>query len=271
MFSRLTYYLSSIPTLLGGIRNWWALIRLALHRRDSAPVVIDLHDGSRFKVRSLMDVWIIKETCLDRDYEDDSIRIGEDSVVMDIGAGLGDFCVEIARGHPRRRIFAYEPFAESFQLLKDNLTLNGISNVQAFPCAIGACSGKMTLQISTQAAVQHSTASAEKENRAASNVEVEGLSLDDVFRSLGISRCDLLKVDCEGGEYDIFFHASPDALRRIETITMEYHDGANGYTHGELINFFQSLGLSVKTRPNPVHKNIGLLTASRPPRLRAQT
>ena len=48
---------------------------------------------------------------------------------------------------------------ESFRLLQENLRLNGIRNVQAFPLAVGARSGPMQLQTTTGVAVQHSTAS----------------------------------------------------------------------------------------------------------------
>jgi len=57
----LFYYLSSIPTLMRGVKNWSALLTLASHR----PTIVQLRDPAlRFHARSLMDVWIIKETCL---------------------------------------------------------------------------------------------------------------------------------------------------------------------------------------------------------------
>jgi hypothetical protein len=43
--------------------------------RDSTPMIVELHNGCRFKVRSPMDIWIIKEICLDRQYELASVDI----------------------------------------------------------------------------------------------------------------------------------------------------------------------------------------------------
>jgi FkbM family methyltransferase len=209
-----------------------------------------------------MDLWILKETCLDRDYERDLPPIGENWTVVDIGAGLGDFSVLAAWQHPGRVVAAFEPYAESFRMLQENLRLNGIENVKAFPYAVGARSGAMLLQTSTGVAVQHSTASGGDPGRAAP-LPVEGVTLEEALRKAGISHCDLLKVDCEGGEYDIFFHAPADTLRRIQRISMEYHDGCTPHSHVELADFLQQQGFSVTLRVNPVHRHLGFLTAVR--------
>ncbi|MCZ7671519.1 MAG: hypothetical protein M5U34_32480 [Chloroflexi bacterium] len=59
MISRIVYYLSSLPTLIGQINNWYALPTLLLKKEG---LIIRLKNGCQFKVRSLMDVWIVKET-----------------------------------------------------------------------------------------------------------------------------------------------------------------------------------------------------------------
>jgi FkbM family methyltransferase len=264
MHSKWMYYVSSIPTLLAGVRSWGGALRLLARRSPGAPVTMRLRDGSRFQIRNLMDLWVLKETCLDRDYEKGLPPFGEDWTVIDIGAGLGDFSVRTAWRHPGRVVAAFEPFAESFRMLQENLRLNGIGNVKAFASAVGARSGPMLLQTSTGVAVQHSTASGGEPGRAAA-LPVDGVTLEEAFRKAGISHCDLLKVDCEGGEYDIFFSASAETLRRIERISMEYHDECTSHSHGELAAFLRQQGFIVTLRANPVHHHIGFLTAVRIP------
>jgi FkbM family methyltransferase len=261
MLSKWIYYLRSIPTLLAGVRSWGSTARL-LAGRPSAPVTVRLRNGCIFRVRSFMDLWILKETCLDRDYEKDLPPGGEDWTIVDIGAGLGDFSVCAAWRHPDRKIAAFEPFLESFGLLQENLRLNGIRNVQAFPLAVGARSGPMQLQTATGVAVRHSTASSGIVDPAAS-LPVEGVTLEDAFKKAGFAHCDLLKVDCEGGEYDIFFHTPEETLRKVERIAMEYHDGCTPHSHSELADFLRGHGFSVSLRANPVHRHIGFLTAVR--------
>ncbi len=261
MLSKWAYYLGSIPTLLAGVRSRGALFRL-LAGRPAAPVTVRLRGGYAFRVRSFMDLWIIKETCLDRDYEQDLPAWGDEWSILDIGAGLGDFSVGAAWNHPHRRIAAFEPFAESFALLEENLRLNRLENVQAFPFAVGARTGPMRLQTSSGVAVQHSTASPAG---SAGSLTVDGVTLAQALLKAGFEECDLLKMDCEGGEYDIFFGADSVTLSRIERIAMEYHDECTPHSHGELADFLRGHGFTVRLRSNPVHSRIGFLTAVRNP------
>jgi hypothetical protein len=59
--------------------------------------------------------------------------------------------------------------------------------------------------------------------------------LDRVRRDL-----DLLKCDCEGGEYEIF-HSLPDSYyRRIGKIIMEYHESILRREHAEFYSEFEA-------------------------------
>ncbi|MBN2003872.1 MAG: FkbM family methyltransferase [Anaerolineae bacterium] len=256
MIRRIGYYLSSVPTILGQIRNWYVCFGLLLNRQ---PVVIRLRNGCRFKVRSLMDVWVVKETCLDRDYEANAIPIRDGWTILDIGAGLGDFAISVAYEHPRCQVYAYEPFPESYRLLEENIGLNATNNVIAAPIAVGAKSGQMTL-FATGAAVQHTTTSVSGQ---AETIAVQGLSLDDVFEENALTTCNFLKMDCEGGEFDILLNASETTLEKIGNICLEYHNGVSAISHQDLGDYLQQRGFQVKTVPNPVHSHLGLLYAYR--------
>src|SRR5512138_2123518 len=116
---RFAYYLRSVATLLGGVRNWPALLRLL--GKGRGPVALTLRDGTRYRVDSLMGAWIVKETNLDRDYERYGTPIVDGWNVVDIGAGLGDFTIFAARRTPHGRVYAYEPAPDSIELLRQNL------------------------------------------------------------------------------------------------------------------------------------------------------
>jgi len=256
--SRWRYYLSSIPTLLIGVRNWPRLAIAWARRRQPKLFVVELRSGLRFQARTPMDVWIIKESCLDRQYERASVALEGGWTVIDIGAGLGDFTIQAAKDHPRSRVFAYEPFPESFALLQHNLRLNGVENVTAFPFAIGADDGEMELRVVSAEAVQHTTVSHATQRES---VRVPSLTLDRALADLRLERCDYLKVDCEGAEYDIFFNASDATLGKIGHICLEYHDGVTPHAHDELSRFFEGKGFRVRCAPNPAHRHLGLMHA----------
>ena len=52
----------------------------------------------------------------------------------------------------------------------------------------------------------------------------DSVTMDSLLRDLNIERCDFLKMDCEGAEYEILSSAPPTALRKIARIAIECHD-----------------------------------------------
>ncbi|MGC8787462.1 MAG: FkbM family methyltransferase [Anaerolineae bacterium] len=229
----------------------------------SQPFVITLRNGYRFKVRTRMDIWIIKEICLDRQYEKASIEIGDDWTILDIGAGLGDFAVHVAKEHPSTTIYAYEPFPQSFALLQENLRLNRVENVQVFPYAVCAHTGPAPFHIASEA-VAHSTASAQQ-GAPSECIEVPAITLDQLFAELQLSKCDYVKMDCEGAEYEILFQTSPETLRSIHHLCLEYHDRISAFSHQDLVRFLTGHDFQVvKLTPCPAHRHLGLLYAKNP-------
>ena len=259
MSSRITYYLSSIPTIFGQISNWFEIPALLFRKQ---PIVLKLKNGRFFKVRNVMDVWIVKETCLDRDYEVNGIAITDGWTVIDIGSGIGEFAIMTAKEHPNCQIYAYEPFPESYALLQDNLALNKADNVNAFQIAVGSTSGKMTLA-TTGEAVQHTTTGSDVSGNATSLIEVQGISFEELFEANNILCCDFLKLDCEGCEFELLLNASPTTLQKINHICMEYHNGFTEYSHTDLVTHLEENGFQVKVSPNPVHDFLGFMHAYR--------
>lgn len=258
MMSRVLYYLSSIPTLLRNIKNWGAIFNLLLFRQ---AVIVKFRSGLSVKVRSLMDVWIVKETCLDKDYEKLGVEIEDGWQVIDVGAGLGDFVLSFAKNKRNCKIWAYEPFAESFQLLQENISLNQLKNVVAFQTAVSSQTGTLMLALTGQA-VQHITFNEQPDTFLdVPVIEVPSQSLSDIFAENGLSHCNFLKVDCEGGEFDILFNTPSDTLGKIQHICLEYHNNATAYSNVDLEEFLRQNGFSVRITKNPVHDYLGILYA----------
>jgi len=258
--SALSYYLQSIFTLNAGIVNRAVLYRLLLRLPLDIPFLIKLRSGTRFSALTLMDVWVLKETILDRTYEKVGVPLQKGWTVVDIGAALGDFAIWSAPQVAPGRVIAVEPFPPSVELLNENLQANRIENVSVFEGAIASQEGKSTLNLVTGEAVQHSTIDATPSN---GHIEVETLTLADLFEKNSVQVCDYLKLDCEGAEYDILMHARPEFLERIPRICMEAHDGVTKYSHNDMQLFLERNGYTVRVTPNPVHENLVYLYAER--------
>jgi len=259
--SRWAYYLSSIPTILRRMGPRGPLLRLflGLPVRRPLEVTLDGASGLRFRVRTRMDAWLLKETCLDRDYEREA-ALEDGWTIVDVGAATGDFAVHAAKVCPRGTVYAFEPLPESFARLEEHVRLNAVGNVRAFPEAIASAEGTLELYTVTGLSGQHRTAGDGAE-AAAPAIAVRATTLGRAFERNGIARCDLLKIDCEGAEFEILLGLAPDVLARVARIVLEYHDHVTAHTHEELARRLEERGFAVTVRPNPAWRELGFLYA----------
>ena len=79
----------------------------------------------------------------------------------------------------------------------------------------------------------------------------------------GVKQVDVLKIDCEGCEYQLLLGSSPETLARVQRISAETHDLSKDQTAGTLESFLTRNGFWVRRRPNPVH-DLSLIHISGP-------
>lgn len=259
LIARLRYYACSLGTLYAGVQDWPRVALAIVTPWRRAPFTVTLRSsGLLLRARSALDLWMIKETCLDRCYERAGVAIEDGWTIIDIGAGLGDFAITAAHGG-RNTVYAYEPVPESFGLLVENIRCNGATTVHPFRSAVGPA-GAIRLDI-VGAAARHREIADRHQSRQ--SVVAASLTLDEVFASLALASCDYLKIDCEGGEFRILREASTATLRKIRHICLEYHDGFTPYGHDDLVMLLMAHGFRVTVSPSEMHRRIGLLHAAR--------
>mgnify|MGYP001065229260 CR=1 FL=1 len=209
LISKYAYYGRSIVTLLAELDDPVRTVEIFTGRPRALPAVVRLRrTGWRFAVRTPMDVWILKETCIDREYLWAIRELGEAWSVVDVGAGLGDFTVLAAKACPAGVVHAYEPLPGSFALLEQNLALNAVTNVQRFEAAVASRAGSLVIPSTDVEPVKVRTTDA-----PVGALSVPAIDLGAVLDALPDGRCDFLKVDCEGGEVGVF----QEAARRTGT------------------------------------------------------
>lgn len=144
------------------------------------------------------------------------------SIMIDIGANIGTFSLYIKRKSKDLTVFCYEPDEENYKCLKENIRLNELRNVFAFPFAVGNKNGK--IKIYTKKNRKFGTTGSSTAIVTDDFNEVRCVTLNEILDKNNISKCDLLKMDCEGAEYDILLSQGKECFKRIDTIILEYHD-----------------------------------------------
>jgi FkbM family methyltransferase len=245
-------------------KNWLSLLPIFLKKTACEKSIIRLRNPRiELLVRDRMDVWSIKETFIDAFYTRYGCQVKEGWQVMDIGAGIGDYSIYVAVENPTAIVYAFEPFPNSFELLEKNLSNNNIQNVHPYPIAIWSQAGDIFLDLSNGEPLKITSSNEGPVSEFSEGVTVHSITLNDFISEKQIHRIDLLKLDCEGAEYEILLEAPKMTLKKIDRIIMEYHDVNDDLKHDKLIRFLQNEGYQVKTYPNFVHDDIGYLYAVR--------
>jgi FkbM family methyltransferase len=258
--NRFNYYFTSFFTLFKGVKNLPVLLHLALRKPTDEPIELHLRSGERFYVYSLMDAWIIKETILDRQYEIVSIPLKPEWLIVDIGTALGDYAIWAARQLTSGKVIAVEPFPQSVEIMRKNILLNCVNNIDVTEIAIGGFEGQVGLQFITGQTSQQSTVATITN---LGTTTVKAITLGKFLLENNIDHCDYLKMDCEGAEYEILFACSYTELMKIDRICMEVHDGITCHSRDEMIEFLKSNGFKIRLTLNPVHDNLAYLFAER--------
>jgi FkbM family methyltransferase len=265
-FKKWSYYATSVANLLQAARDPFSVVRL-LGRIGGAESTVELRSGERFIIRSPMDLWMIKESVLDRQYEHPRAPLEDGFTVIDVGAGLGDFAISVARRFPASKVLAVEPFPPSRELLQRNIQLNSAKNVTVWPGALAGAQGTATMDLRGGEPTFHTTVelppSLCRDDHSVSAIMVQITTLDELVSGAGFERVDLLKMDCEGAEFEVLFSTRSYTLSRVGRICVEYHDGWTEYHHLDLTEYLICEGFEVEVYPNPVRSDIGLIHAIR--------
>ena len=217
----------------------------------------------RFRVRSAMDAWSVKETILDAFYTRYGTPVKDGWTIIDIGAGIGDFSIYAAFARPKVSVLAFEPFPDSFDLLAKNLSDNQVDNVLIFQTAVWEGDGELLLDLSSGEPLQIGSLEHGEVVKSEDTLKVQSISLNSLLIQNQLEQVDLLKLDCEGAEYKILMNAPHGALIKIRRIIMEYHDLDEKHNHRVLMTFLKEQGFQVRQYGNIVHAEIGYLYAER--------
>ena len=88
-------------------------------------------------------------------------------------------------------------------------------------------------------------------------------TLERIFHKNRIEKCDLIKMDCEGAEFNILYNAPKSIFDKVSHIFMEYHDWIEGESHKELKTYLEKLGYRVEKYPNNKMKELGFFWCSK--------
>lgn len=135
-------------------------------------------------------------------------------VILDCGANIGITSLYFAKRYRNARIICIEPDPDNFDALKRNIS--GHERIEPVQAAVVGRS--MPVHLTRDRPAYGNKVLDESE---AGTIEVAGMTIADICAEHDIGIIDLLKVDIEGAEKDVF--SDPVFLPKIGLIAIELH------------------------------------------------
>ena len=148
------------------------------------------------------------------------------AVIIDAGANVGLASVLFANRYPEARIIAIEPEQGNYEML--------CKNVEAYPNVtpvLGALWNRNT-EIEICNPGRGNWGFVTKENHQAAKDEkptgqmVPAMTVDEILRKFGFDRVDILKIDIEGAEREVFSDTSA-WIDKVDAMILELHEYAS--------------------------------------------
>jgi len=240
--------------------QWASLTRAYLGLRDlNYPYSLQIRGLQTVEVREITDVWAFWQIFLRRIYE---VR-GTEKHIVDAGANIGFFALWAARNAPAARILCIEPAPDTYERLVENIRRNGLQD--RVTCVQAALAGVAEVR-AMEVGQPKSQARRVLPNSPNGNNKSPVLTatLAQVLEEHGFNSVDLLKMDIEGGEFETLLSTPEEVLRRVDSVSLEYHPDVEGYTPAQLLHHLEQVGFRIKSdRRNREGFGVAVLKNSR--------
>jgi len=209
-------------------------------------------DGINFLLRkNTSDYYVINEIFNETVYGEKPTGI-----VFDIGANIGAYTLYATP--TAKHIFSFEPESSNYDCLEKNISLNNFKNINIFKKAIGDKKRNALLYKGRNNKGMSSTAVM----TSCITEQVEMISLEDAMVLCNVDHIDTLKIDIEGGEYQLIENVPDYLFDRIGSIEMEFHR-VSGNSLNSLIYRLEQKGyeLKIKRKFKEIFSGTGIIKA----------
>jgi FkbM family methyltransferase len=157
------------------------------------------------------------------EYESQSLPQSARSIV-DLGANVGLAAVFFGLKYPQAEILAVEPEDSNFAIMASNTAALG-SRIKTERAAVWIYDGHINLQTDAEDGSPLGAWGVRTSDRIDNATAVtKCFKLDTLLDNAGFSTVDILKIDIEGAELQVFSEGAESWLPRVGMIIIETHD-----------------------------------------------
>lgn len=188
--------------------------------------------GKIYLRRGTSDLPVYRQVFLNGEYE---MKVNTTpKLIIDLGANIGLFSLLMKKKFPNSQIIAIEADPNNFLVLRQNL--ERYSDIICINAAIWNINTKLKVDSNDNIAEWGKTVSLmSKEEKGA--IVIDGITMNDVKREYSLDIIDILKIDIEGAEFELFL-SNTEWLDDVKMVIIEFHDSVNKNTSS---SFFREL------------------------------
>ena len=199
-------------------KNWYLYPLIYLNIIKRGFVTFKTNSGLKMKIRvKSTDLMQLTTIWLTREYEAPGFEIKENDTIIDVGGHIGLFMLFCEQFCHKGKIYCFEPASDNYKIFLDNTKLNNFKNVFPFNIAVSKQDGKIPLYLNDDTS-GHSIFL-----KNSNPIQVDSITLQKIFDLNNIKKCNLLKLDCEGSEYEIIDSLPESYFSMIDKMIIEYH------------------------------------------------
>lgn len=159
------------------------------------------------------DLYMFEEVFIEGEYAIDAPL--DPKLIIDVGANVGFASVYFANRYPNARIIAIEPESSNVALLRKNVAPYG--RIEVHEAAVWYESTTLTL------IDEGDKSGIQVRADGSGGGSVRAMTIDEVLALAGTDRVDILKIDIEGAEKELF-ERNPAWLGNVGVLMIELHD-----------------------------------------------
>jgi FkbM family methyltransferase len=179
-------------------------------------------------------------TCLEKVFRTQDYKTPfptEAKVIVDAGANIGMATLYYSQVYPKAKIIAIEPESSNYKMLVKNC--GNLPNVTLIEGALWSEERHLVIQNPNADEWAYSVAEIQSPSRSGLP-EVRAVTVPGLMKSLGVDHIDILKLDIEGAEYELFNNGAQNWLGAVRQIVIELHDRIRP---GCARSFYAAIGL----------------------------
>lgn len=196
------------------------LFTKCLASKGNGTVILRTDDGLSITIRqNIVDAHIVQETFIRKQYH---VPVS-DGVVVDIGGYIGDFSLYAVKYLGAKKVIVCEPIIENLEILRQNIINNNYSDkIIVVNKAVSRTGGDITLNVKINGDEVHASGYKYSDDNTEKR-KVPSITVSELFNIYKLDFVDLLKIDCEGEEYNILLNMPDILFNKINHIVFEFH------------------------------------------------